>query len=187
VRPAAATLCALCALTLGACGDTIQSTPVPDSSLEGLIATPFPVFWAGYSFQGMSITEVTGDPSGALSVQYGSCLQGGQSTCVAPLRIVTSPDNSFLPGATAPHARRALRGIPALVSQEGRTIVVPTGAVVLDIYASTPALADAAALAVVPINAVASPEAPLPARVPDTGYAARPLPFQAPALLAPSG
>ncbi len=36
-------------------------------------------------------------------------MQGGQGYCVPPLRIVTSPDNSFLPGGSLP---RAARGDP---------------------------------------------------------------------------
>jgi hypothetical protein len=183
VRPLALSLCALCAAALCACGDTLQNRPVPDSVLEALIATPYPVYWAGSSFQGLSISDAAQDPSGAVSVQYGNCLQGGQSTCVAPLRIVTSPDNSFLPGGAAPHSITSIRGAPALVAQGGRTLVIPTGQVVLDIYASNPTLARAAARTVVPINAVGSPEAPLPPRLPDSGFAHRPLSFQTPSRL----
>jgi len=183
VRIAALSLCALCAVALGACGDALQSKPVADTVLESLIGTPFPVYWAGGSFQGLSISDARGDPSGAFSVQYGNCLQGGQSTCVAPLRVVTSPDNSFLPGATAPHLTTSIRGVTAVTAQGGRTIVIPTGRVVVEIYASNPTLAGAAAQTVVAINAIGSPEAPLPRRLPDSGYARRPLPFQAPSRL----
>ena len=45
-------------------------------------------------------------PAARSRVQYGDCLQGGQGTCVPPLRIVTSPDNSFLPGGSAPQRGR---------------------------------------------------------------------------------
>jgi hypothetical protein len=175
-----ATLCVLCALALGACGDTVQDQPIPHNILEGLIAAPFPVYWLGGSFQGMAITEATHDPGGAYSLQYGDCLAGGQGACLPRLRVVTSPDNSFLPGGDAPRRATSVRGIAALLAQAGETIEIPTGGVVVGIYATDPRLAGAAAQTIVPINSFAAPEAPLPARAPDTGFAEAPLPVQTP-------
>jgi hypothetical protein len=185
VRTVALSLCALCLLALGGCGDTLQTKPIPHNILEGLIVSTFPVFWAGASFQGLPITDASHDPGGAFSVQYGNCLQGGQGTCVPPLRIVTSPDNSFLPGDSTPSRTTTIRGVPAIVAAGGRTIVIGTAQVVLDIYASTPQLAAAAAQTVVPINATGSPQAPLPAALPNSGFDRRPLNFQAPSRLRP--
>jgi hypothetical protein len=178
-------LCALFALALSACGDTIQAKPIPHNILEQMVISPFPVYWAGGTLERLALTDATHDPGGAYSVQYGNCLQGGQGTCVPPVRIVTSPDNSFLPGASAPRSTTLVRGVPALVSRGGRTIVIATGGVVLDIYASTPRLARAAARAVIPINAPGSPEAPLPPPLPDSGFAEKPLPSQTPSRLGP--
>jgi hypothetical protein len=186
VRLAALTLCALCAAALGACGDTLQTKPIPHNILESMIVTPFPVYWAGGSFRGLSVTDATHDPSDAYSVQYGNCLQGGQGVCVAPLRIVTSPDNSFIPGGSDPR-RTVLRGVPAIRAPGGRTIVIATGNVVVDIYASTASLASAAAQTVVPINAPGVPRGQLPAQLPDSGFASKPLPSQAPPSLGPLG
>jgi hypothetical protein len=67
------------------------------------------------------------------------------------------------------------------------TIEIPTGGVVVDIYAKDPRLAGAAARAIVPINAAGAPEAPLPAPLPDTGFGETPLPSQIPSLLRPLG
>ena len=180
MRLGAFALAGLCALTLAACGDTLQDQPISQSILEGLITSPFPVYWLGDSFQGIALTEATHDPSGAVSVNYGNCLQGGQGTCVPPLRVVTSPDNSFLPGGSTPSQVRTVRGIAALVAQGGRTIVLPTAGVVVDIYAEDARLARAAAQMTVPIGEVASPEAPLPRRLPNTGFGEEPLPSQMP-------
>jgi hypothetical protein len=91
-----------------------------------MITSPFPVYWAGGSFQRLPMTDATHDPSGSYSVQYGNCLQGGQGVCVAPLRIVTSPDNSFVPGGAARSGTTVVRGVPALVANAGRTIVIAT-------------------------------------------------------------
>jgi hypothetical protein len=185
VRLAALILAALCAAALCACGDTLQTKPIPHNILESMVISPFPVYWAGGSFRGLPVTDATHDPSGAYSVQYGNCLQGGQGVCVAPLRIVTSPDNSFLPGGSAPGSTSLLRGIPVAVARGGRTIVIATGSVVVDIYATTARLASAAAQTVVPINAPGTPRGPLPARLPDSGFGSRPLPSQIPATLGP--
>jgi hypothetical protein len=187
VRPLAVPLLAVCAVVLGACGDTIQAKPIPHNLLEGMITSPFPVYWAGGSFQRLPMTDATHDPSGSYSVQYGNCLQGGQGVCVAPLRIVTSPDNSFVPGGAARSGTTVVRGVPALVANAGRTIVIATGEVVVVIYASSPALAAAAAQTVVPINAPGSPRAPLAARQPDSGFAEQPLPSQVPPRVGPLG
>jgi hypothetical protein len=185
VRLCAISLAALCLLSLSACGDTVQQRPIPHNLLEGLVVAPYPVYWLGGSFHGMALTEATRDPSGAYSVEYGNCLQGGQGTCVPPLRVVSSPDNSFLPGGGARTRQASIRSQPATLAQGGRTVVLATGAVVVDIYASRASTAAAAAREMVPINAPGDPEAPLPARVPDTGFNRRPLPSQVPAPLGP--
>ncbi|TMK26449.1 MAG: hypothetical protein E6G62_02400 [Actinobacteria bacterium] len=185
MRLAAMTLSALCAVALGACGDTLQTKPIPHGALESMVISPFPVYWAGGSFRRLPITDATHDPSGSYSVQYGNCLQGGQGVCVAPLRIVTSPDNSFLPGGAAPGPAKLLRGVPAVLARGGRTIVIATGSVIVDIYATTAGLAEAAARTVVPINAPGTPQGPLPARLPDSGFGSKPLPSQTPATLGP--
>jgi hypothetical protein len=167
-------------VALSACGDTLQTQPVAHSALESLIGASYPVYWVGASFSGLSITEVVHDPGGAYSLQYGTCVEGGQSTCTPTLRIVTSPDNSFLPGGSAPAQAIALRGVRGVSLQGGHTIAVATGGVVIDIYAHTPTLARSAAQTVVPINEPAAPGDELPAQLPDTGYAQTPLRSQTP-------
>jgi hypothetical protein len=180
VRIGSLSLAVLCAAALAGCGDTLQLQPIPHNILESLIVSPRPVYWLGASFRGLAVTDAVHDPSGAYAVQYGVCLEGGQATCVPPLRVVTSPDNSFLPGAPASGASVRLRGVEAVIAQGGRTIAIPTGGVVIDIYASSAKLATAAAQAVVPINAVGTPQGPLPTRQPDTGFGETPLPSQVP-------
>jgi hypothetical protein len=186
VRLRATSLALLCALSLGACGDTVQQRPIAHNILEGLIVAPYPVYWLGGSFQGMALTEATRDPSGAYSVEYGNCLQGGQGTCVPPLRVVSSPDNSFLPGGGARTHATSIRSAPAILAQGGRTVIVATGGLVVDIYASGAPMAAAAARQMVPINRPGDPEEPLPARLPDTGFNQQPLPSQVPSALQPA-
>jgi hypothetical protein len=172
---------------LSSCANTLQDRPIPHNILEGVIEAPFPVYWLGGSFEGMAVSEAAHDPSGAYSVQYGNCLAGGQGSCVPPLRVVTSPDNSFLPGGSTPRTRTRIRGIDALLAQSGKTIVMATGGVVIDVYASNARTAAAAAQTLVPINALGAPQAALPAALPDTGFGDQPLPSQVPAPLRPLG
>ncbi len=181
-RALAALIAVLCALGLGACGNTLQDQPIPHNELEDLLLAPYPVYWLGGSFHGLQITEAARDPSGSFIVQYGNCLEGGQSVCVTPLKIITSPDNSFVPGEGPATARRnaSLRGIGGYLAERGDAISIPTGPVVLDIYAHTPELARAAAATAVPINYPGAPGAKLASPLPNTGFGERPLPSQVP-------
>jgi len=172
-----------CALALSSCGDTLQDRPIPHNSLESLIVAPYPVYWLGRSFQGLRITEATHDPSGAFTVQYGDCITGGQYTCVAPLRVVTSPDNSFIPRGSTPGSWGRMRGVRAFLARRGRVIELATGPVVVGIYAARARLAGAAGEGLVPINFPAVPGARLPPGLPDTGFALRALPSQVPSPL----
>jgi hypothetical protein len=182
-RPLALLALALCTLVLGGCGNTLQDQPISHTTLEGLILAPYPVYWLGGSFQRMAITEASEDPSGAYTVQYGDCAEGGQNTCVARLRVVTSPDNSFIPTGSQPHRTIRIRGVTGVAAQGDETIELPTAGVVVDIYANSRVLARAAAETAVPINAVGAPGTPLPSPLPNTGFGEQPLPGQAPTLL----
>jgi hypothetical protein len=184
---ALAALCALavCALVLCACGNTLQERPIPHNILEGLIAAPFPVYWLGGSFEGMAVSEASVDPSGAYSVHYGTCLRGGEGSCVTPIEVVTSPDDSFLPGGSTPTRTARIRGVDAVLARAGRAIVLPTAGVVVDIYATSARSAVAAARTAVPINEVGSPGAPLPPALPNTGFGETALPSQLPPPLHP--
>ncbi len=170
-------------LALAGCGNTLQDQPIAHNTLETLLVAPYPVYWLGRSFQGMQITEATHDPSGAFSVQYGDCVQGGESTCVPPLRVVTSPDNSFVAGGSSPQHRAPVRGVQAVFAQRDHTIEIATGGVVVGVYADNAKLASAAAQTLVPINELGVPGEPLPARLPDTGFGSTPLPSQMPSPL----
>jgi hypothetical protein len=188
VRPLAAlTLLVLGAFGLSACANTLQDQPTAPSVLEPLVMQErFPVYWLGGAFHGLAITHVGRDPSGAYEIQYGNCIVGGQSVCVTPLQIVTSPDNGFLPGGGAAQSAVLLRGVRGRSAVGGRALTLPTGGVVVDLYTDSPALAQAAAEAMVTINGPGLPGAPLAPPLPNTGYGERPLPSQQPAI-APAG
>lgn len=165
----AATVAAAAALT--GCGDTIQAQPLRESDFaRAANETGFPVYWLGRSFEGMPVSTLDRDPAGAYLIDYGNCVTGGQDTCVAPLLIVTSPDNSFLPGGSRHRVRVAIRGRQAAVAEGGRTIELATGGVVVSIFARSPGLARAAADLMAPINQPGPPGAALPPPQPDTGF-----------------
>jgi len=171
----------LCALALAACGDTLQDQPIGPAPLESVIVSSrFPVYWLGRRFGGMRITGVLTDPGGAVTLRYGDCLVGGQFTCVTPLSLISSPDNSFLPGAGEIGNRSQLRGAEMLVARTGQTLEIRTGSVIVSVRADSAELARRAALAMTPVNKVGLPYEPLPAAAPDTGFDALPLPSQLP-------
>jgi hypothetical protein len=183
-----AALALLCAVGIGACGNTLQDQPIARGALEPMVlSNRYPVYWLGGVFRGLAITEAAHDPSDAYTIHYGDCLEGGQYTCVTPLTIVTSPDNSFIPGGSSPARTIALRGLKATLAQQGATIEIPTGPVIVSIYANTRTLALAAALTMVPINGLGIPGAPLPAALPNTHFAAEPLASQKPLQVHLSG
>lgn len=172
----------LCALALGACGgNTLQDQPIGAAPLETvMIKSRFPVYWLGLRFGGLRITNVSIDPGEAVTIHYGDCVLGGQYTCVTPVSIVSSPDNSFIPGAGASTRKLTLRGATASLAQGGATLAIPTGRVVVSVYARSPSLARRAASTLAPLNEVGLPQAPLPAALPDTGFDRIPLPGQVP-------
>jgi hypothetical protein len=129
----------------------------------------------------MQITSVSIDPSEAVTIRYGDCVLGGQYTCVTPVSVVSSPDNSFIPGATADTRTLSLRGATVSLAQSGRTLTIPTGGVTVNVYARNPLLAQHAATMMAPLNEVGMPQAPLPKALPNTGFDRIPLPGQVPA------
>jgi hypothetical protein len=179
VRRLLISLCALCPLALSACADTLQEQPVQPSFLEPLVAQgEYPVYWLGATFQRLPIISVARDPGGAYTIKYGNCRQGGENVCITPLEIVTSPDNSFRPGGSTPQRTIVVRGVRSAAAQDEKTLVIPTGAVVVDIYADNAPLARAAAQTMVTINSLQLPGTPLPHALADTGFAGKPLPSQ---------
>jgi hypothetical protein len=177
----AAPLVLLGALLLGGCGNTLQDEPIGAQTLERVIVkNDFPVYWVGLRFAGMQVTRASMESSGAVTVDYGDCTVGGQYTCVTPLTIVTSPDNSFVPGGAASATRFRLRGVQARALRGGKTIAVATGPIVVTVMARDLTLAWAAAQAMSPLNEAALPEAPLARPLPDTGVDRIPLEGQLP-------
>jgi hypothetical protein len=170
-----------CALALSSCANTLQDEPIGPKPLETvMVQSHFPVYWAGLKFAGLPISSVSIDPSQSVTIRYGDCAIGGQYTCVTPLSIVTSPDNSFIPGGAAARPAPAMRGAKVSSAQGGRTLALATGVVVVSVFAERASLAREALSMMAPVNEVGGPLEPLPAALPDTGYEKLPLPRQLP-------
>ncbi len=181
-RALVACLLAACVLVLASCGNTLQDQPIGPQPLESvLVKSRFPVYWLGVSFHGMQITSVAIDPSEAVTIRYGDCVLGGQYTCVTPVSIVTSPDNSFVPGSAAVRPMVSLRGVSASSAQGGATLAIPTGNVVVSVFGRHAALAREAAETMAPLNTTGLPLAWLPAALPNSGFDRVPLSIQVPA------
>jgi hypothetical protein len=167
-----------CALGTASCGNTLQSQPLSGATLEPLVmAEHLPVYWLGARFHGMALTAASSDLSGAYSVQYGGCRTGGPETCVPPLQVISSPDNSFLPGeggGDGGGSKTAIRGVSGTLLDGGRVVEIATGGAVVDVRAVSPALALAAAGQMVPINELERPGSALPKPLPNTGFAQQP-------------
>ncbi len=185
--PALVVGAALAVLALGACGAQVAVRPLPPDPLLELVALQkFPVYWLGGSFAGLPLTEVSRDTGGAVSLQYGACLRGGQYECVAPLTVVTSPEDSFLPHGREPLHVHRLRGVDAFIASSGRTYEIPTGAVVVSIYARQSALAAAAARSLATLNSARFPNSALAAPSAGGDYARLPLSGQMVRIVSPA-
>ena len=99
------------------------------------------------------------------SVYYGDCVQSkgifGGGSCLLPLQVTTVD----LPAALERHPRRAsatssIRGVPATVYDEGRSIELYSGTVAIDIFSDTFPHALQAADQLRPMNAPGSAAGP---------------------------
>lgn len=182
----AALLALLATLTLAGCGDTLQAKPVANVELEQLIEVQrYPVYWLGSNFEGLSLTSVNAEPSGAYALQYGTCFVGGQQACLTPLEVISTPYTSHLPGEDMLGAQKtSIRGARTLIVQHGQVLALATGRVVVEVRSLRRKLALSAAQTMVPINELGEPDANLPAVIPISASEREPLPEQRPHPLA---
>ena len=152
------------------CGTT---HPPSLSGRELAEAQTFPyyrVYWAGPLFQASPITAADG-LRGYLerigdSVYYGDCVKSkgifGGGSCQLPLQVTTVVYRLHSNSALGPQYNRLVRGVPATVYDEGRSIEIYTGRLAIDVFSDTFAHAIAATRQLQPINAPGSASGPLP-------------------------
>jgi len=162
------------ALLAGAGCGTSQPGPLEGVELAEAQTFPyFPVYWAGPRFDGYPLTaadglrgylEKVGD-----SVYYGDCVKSkgilGGGSCELPLQVTTVIYHLHLNGPLGPQYNMLIRGVPATVYDEGRSLELYSGRTAIDIFSDTFAHAIAAAGLLRPLNAPGSAAGPLPAPV----------------------
>jgi hypothetical protein len=162
---------ALAALATG-CGTTRAPGPIGASELAEAQTFPYyRIYWAGPTFQGEPLVAADGRKSYNAtvgdSVYYGDCARGhgvfgGGGSCQLPLQVTTVIYQLHSNSSLGPQRNMLLRGVPATVYDEGRSIELYSGRVAIDIFSDTYARAHAAALQLRPLNATGSATGPLP-------------------------
>ena len=87
---------------------------------------------------------------------------GGGGSCTLPLQVTTVIYRLHSNQPLGPQRNMLIRGVPATVYDEGRSIELYSGRVAIDIFSDTFARARAAALQLRPLNASGSAAGPLP-------------------------
>jgi hypothetical protein len=171
---AALVLAAICAtLALGGCG---TSHPPPVASSDLAEAQTFPyyrIYWVGPSFDGHPLAAVDGlngyIPKVGDSVYYGDCVQSkgifGGGSCLLPVQVTTVIYVLHSNATLGPQRNTLVRGVPATVYDEGRSIEIYTGRVAIDVFSHDYAHALQASEQLRPLNAPGSATGDLPAPV----------------------
>ncbi len=167
-------LVAVCAaLAAAGCG-TGRPQPLAGASLAEAQTFPyFTVYWVGPSFLGHTLGAADGlksyDPLIGDSVYYGNCVQSkgifGGGNCQLPLQVTTVIYALHPNAALGAQHNILVRGVPAAVYDEGRSIELYTGRLAIDIFSDTYAHALAATTLLRPLNAPGSASGNLPAPV----------------------
>ena len=166
VRRTSLVLAALCAaLALGGCASTGHPPAIGARALAEAETFPYyRVYWAGPSFAGHPLAAADGqksyDSGVGDSVYYGDCVQGkgifGGGGCLLPLQVTTVIYGLHSNATLGPQSNTVIRGVPAVVYDEGRSIELYSGRLAIDIFSDTFAHAHRAALELRPLNAPGS-------------------------------
>ena len=164
---------ACAAIAVSACG---TSHPGPISATELAEAQTFPYFrtyWVGPRFDGSPLAAADG-LKGYInrlgdSVYYGDCVQNkgifGSGSCLLPLQVTTVLYRLHSNAPLGPQRNTLVRGVPATIYDEGRSIELYTGRVAIDVFSDTFAHALRAARELRPMNAPGAASGHLPAPI----------------------
>jgi hypothetical protein len=171
MRPISLLLPALLALTIASGCGTGRPGPIERGLLSEAQTFPFfKVYWVGPSFQGSRLAAADGlkgyIASVGDSVYYGDCVHGkgifGGGSCLLPLQVTTVVYTLHRNATLGPQNNVVIRGVPATIYDEGRSIELYTGRVAIDIFSDTFAHALAASTELKPVNAPGSSAGNLP-------------------------
>jgi hypothetical protein len=163
-------LLALCTVTALAGCSTAHPGPIGAQSLTEAEAFPYyRVYWVGPSFAGQPLVAADGQrdyiSTVGDSVYYGDCVQGKGilgGSCVLPLQVTTVIYALHSNSALGAQRNTVVRGVPATVYDEGRSLEIYSGRVAIDVFSDSFTHALAAAQELRPLNAPGSPSGPLP-------------------------
>src|SRR5437588_4296222 len=167
-------LAALLALGAAGCATTGRPRPIDAGSLAEAQTFPFyKVYWVGRSFQGSPLAAADGlrgyNAAVGDSVYYGDCVQHkgifGGGSCILPLQLTTVLYRLHSNATLGPQRNVVIRGVPATVYDEGRSIEVYTGRVAIDIFSDNFSHAIRAAAELLPLNAPGRASGNLPSPV----------------------
>jgi len=163
---------ALCAIALLA-GGCATGHPAPLSAQALQDAETFPyyrIYWVGRRFGGYPLTAADGlkgySSSIGDSVYYGDCVHEkgilGGGSCQLPLQVTTVIYRLHSNTTLGAQRNALIRGVPAVIYDEGRSIELYSGRLAIDIFSDGLAHATQAARALRPLNAPGSATGPLP-------------------------
>ncbi|HEY7830450.1 MAG TPA: hypothetical protein VIC06_07800 [Solirubrobacteraceae bacterium] len=168
-------LVALCACMVLASGcSTGQPRPLSAQALQEAETFPYyPIYWVGRNFGSYPLTAADGKKgySSAIgdSVYYGDCVRDkgilGGGSCQLPLQVTTVIYRLHSNATLGTQRNALIRGVPAVIYDEGHSIELYSGRQAIDIFSDTFAHAMQAAEGLRPLNAPGSATGPLPAPV----------------------
>jgi len=164
-------LLALCAAVAVSGCATGHPGPIDAGALVEAETFPYyRLYWVGPSFDHHPLAAADGQRgyinSVGDSVYYGDCVHGkgifGGGSCPLPLQVTTVIYRLHSNATLGPQRNILVRGVPATVYDEGRSIELYSGRVAIDIFSDTFAHALQAAEQLRPLNAPGSASANLP-------------------------
>jgi hypothetical protein len=170
--PVAGLITCLLAALAGGCGATGQPELIHASELAEAQTFPYyRIYWVGPRFKGAPLDAADGrknyNSEIGDSVYYGSCVTGhgvfaGGSSCTLPLQVTTVIYRRHSNQPLGPQRNLLIRGVPATVYDEGRSLELYSGQLAIDIFSDSFSGALAAADALRPLNATGSARTRLP-------------------------
>jgi hypothetical protein len=158
------------ALAAGGCATTGPQPLAAGTLAEAETFPYFRIYWTGPTFAGQPLAAADGqqnyDSGIGDSVYYGDCVHRkgifGGGNCLLPLQVTTVIYGLHSNATLGPQSNALIRGVPAVVYDEGRSIELYSGRTAIDIFSDTFAHAHRAALELRPINAPGSATGKLP-------------------------
>ena len=150
---------------------TGHPAPLSTQALQDAESFPYyPIYWVGRYFGAYPLTAadgLKGYSSGiGDSVYYGDCVREkgilGGGSCQLPLQVTTVIYGLHSNAPLGPQGNALIRGVPAVIYDQGRSIELYSGRMAIDVFSDTLSHAMQAARALRPLNAVGSATASLP-------------------------